>query len=204
MWTGILGALAAALLSSCLIDTNNRCGPNQTFDDDIGCSCVAGAVPKEQGCQLCVANEVAKGSNCECAPGFARNPATKLCEAETVSRCTPACSGDKTRCVPSNDGGGYCAAEGCTSNAACGAGETCALWDKKPYCMRAPLGFGAACTAPTDCTGKDAEFCETFMSHVCLVKDCDLVLQNCPAANKCCAVAFYGVNLCLPADVGCP
>lgn len=207
MCRGLWWALAAALVSSCLVDSANLCGPNQKYDDirSTGCVCVPGSVPKEQGCVPCLANEVVKGANCDCSPGHSRNPASKLCEADTISRCSPACSGEKTRCISTTDGGGYCTSDGCVSNAGCASGETCATWDSSPYCMRSPTGLGQLC-ASSPCTGLDADYCAPAAEmSACVVSGCDVKKNDCSVGNKCCDLSAVGLNaqLCIPPEK-CP
>lgn len=201
MGTGILGALVAALLSSCLIDDSERCGPNQVYDSHMGCACEAGSVKTDTGCIKCGANEVAKSTACECAEGFARNPATKLCEAG--SPCGTACDAAKPRCVAAK-GGAYCAAAGCTKEAGCATGETCAVWDANPYCMRAPTGVGKTCAAAADCAGQDADFCEATQSKMCLPSGCTPSKNDCATGNSCCDLSAFGLTtLCVPTG-SCP
>jgi CheY-like chemotaxis protein len=54
------------------------------------------------------------------------------------------------------------------------------------FCAKPPTGLGMACTAQSDCEGKGASYCESFVSHVCLVQSCATGENICQSGNACC------------------
>jgi hypothetical protein len=43
----------------------------------------------------------------------------------------------------------------------------------------------------------DATYCDTFVSHTCVVANCSLTANDCPRGLTCCSYANYGLpNLC--------
>ncbi|HEU4581272.1 MAG TPA: hypothetical protein VFS67_23600 [Polyangiaceae bacterium] len=68
--------------------------------------------------------------------------------------------------------------------------------------MQDSTGSGKACTSDADCEGQAASYCESFVSHSCLVPDCTVTPDNCHSGFECCSFAgIQGLesvpNLCL-------
>lgn len=66
------------------------------------------------------------------------------------------------------------------------------------FCKTPPKKLAEHCESSADCS-EEAAYCETYMSHVCLVKDCAKQPAVCPSEFVCCDVsALVGESLCLP------
>lgn len=66
-----------------------------------------------------------------------------------------------------------------------------------------PTGVGQTCSSDADCADTDATFCETFMSHTCLVQGCSGD-EGCYAGAECCDLSRFGMpTLCVP-EGSCP
>lgn len=147
----VLGLLAAG----CLVDSGDRCGPNQVLlPDETRCVCLEGYVAGTGGCVPCGANEVPDPvAGCACATGFVRAGAGAGCQA-------------------------------------------------LPAGVQAPTGVGKPCTAPGDCTGLDASYCESLVSHTCLVPNCTVSPDNCFTGSECCDFTSIGLPpLCIGAGL---
>jgi hypothetical protein len=66
------------------------------------------------------------------------------------------------------------------------------MWEAHPSgrCFEGP---GQSCTGPADCTG-DARYCDTFMTHVCIVQGCSLTMHDCPRGTMCCDFSRFGAG----------
>ncbi|HEX3760708.1 MAG TPA: hypothetical protein VHW23_18465 [Kofleriaceae bacterium] len=164
------------------------------------CVCDADAIPVTGGCQRCAADEVVAAGKCACPSGETKN-ALGVCA--TVAGLGDACDTATAPCTDATYS--YCATKGsatagtctkaCTSNADCDAAYTCATWEAQPYC-RTFEGLGDSCTSQADCTG-DAQFCDTFQTHSCIVAGCSLTADDCPRGQTCCDFSGFGLgNLC--------
>ena len=199
--------LAASIgLGGCLYDPDHRCGPAMTFSEaTLTCVCDANAIPATGGCKRCADDEVATGGKCGCAYGQIKN-ADDVCVTTTglgapCDTMTAPC-GDATysRCVVKGTGTRGTCTNSCSTNNDCSATYTCATWETSPYC-RTFEGAGTRCSSAADCTG-DAKYCDTFMTHVCLVSGCSLSAQDCPRGTRCCDFSRFGAGtLCAG---GCP
>ena len=200
----LFGALIALVVGSCVYDSGQRCGPAMTFvAASNACVCDSNAIAVVGGCQPCAADEVPAGGACGCAAGQSKN-AANVCVM--VAGLGDPCD---TASSPCNDAKyPYCAVRGtgtagtctkaCASNTDCDTVYTCATWEAQPYC-RTFVGVGVSCAAPTDCVG-DAQFCDTFVSHTCVVSGCSLTANNCPRGSMCCDFSGYGLGtMCTPA-----
>jgi hypothetical protein len=49
-----------------------------------------------------------------------------------------------------------------------------------------PTGLDKPCTSNADCAGLEASFCDTFVSHTCLVQGCTTSPDNCFTGKECC------------------
>lgn len=64
-------------------------------------------------------------------------------------------------------------------------------------------GVDTPCTSPSDCSGFDADFCETVVSNTCLVSECDLTdPKACSEGHHCCPFPALDLpNLCVSAEL---
>jgi hypothetical protein len=197
-----LGAVVIALaISACLYNPDQRCGPAMHFVETANaCVCDSNAVAVPGGCKQCAADEVAAGSACACPAGETKN-ASNVCAivpglgvaCDTASN--PCGDAVYSYCATSGSGTAGTCTKSCTSNNDCDAAYTCATWEAQPYC-RTFSGVGKACTAQGDCTG-DANFCDTFQTHSCIIAGCDLVKNDCPRGMTCSDFSNFGLpNLC--------
>ena len=113
---GVAGAaLLLGLVSSCLYDAGDRCGPNQTFDSSSdACVCAADAPPTNGACVPCTATDARaackKGptgfgttctSDADCAAFEASHCETLQAHVCVVAGCTKApdtCQGGQSCC----------------------------------------------------------------------------------------------------------
>jgi hypothetical protein len=188
----ILSGIIAAAASGCVLESN-RCGPNEMIYGDIErCVCVPNAANTGTGCVLCGENEVPGANSCVCAPGFMRDAGTMACVAvpaglgTACDATTPCADATFNHCATSANGSGYCTSTGCTSSADCGNGYVCDTSGAAPYCKRPPVGAGMSCTSSADCAGTEATYCESFVSHSCLVENCSVATNNCFPGTNCC------------------
>jgi len=163
-------------------------------------------------CLPCGANEVPGSTGaCECAVGYSRSAGSDAggaCEAASaalgvacvtgVNACTDATI---NYCQMASATAGYCTTQNCTSTADCSGGYVCNLTASPTYCQRPPVGAGKACTSNDDCAGTEATYCDTFVTHTCLVQGCTLSPDNCFTGSECCDLSSYGIPqpLCLAA-----
>jgi hypothetical protein len=212
IWALLMVGVGGVLLAACLVDTDQRCPTSYVYAEKLGaCTCPPNSIIADGLCKACGANEEAVGKECKCKAGTARNPAG-LCEVVTAgpgTACTTAASCTdpaNAHCqVPMGQPAGYCTSTGCTSNAACAAGWTCATWTAAPYCRRPPTGLGKTCASAADCAGLDASYCEAFQSHKCVVTGCMLSPDDCGVGLECCDLASVGLPLKMCVGAGtCP
>ncbi|MEY2935697.1 MAG: hypothetical protein RL033_6446 [Pseudomonadota bacterium] len=201
---GIVLTALGVLLAGCVYDENDRCSPGQIPLGEGLCVCPQGSVLAQQGCTVCGENEVSAGRECVCGEGFSRPAAGGACEEAPSGlgvSCTGATCADPAfpLCASASDGSGYCTRQ-CTSTANCDGGYLCDTAAASAYCQRPPLGAGRACTSDADCAGTEATFCESFMLHQCVVRDCSPAAQDCFGDNRCCDLTQFGVPapICLP------
>jgi hypothetical protein len=146
---------------------------------------------------MCGANEDAQNGNCVCIPGYAKAMEGAVCEIAAVGA---ACTGDEG-CPASfpycaTDGTDrYCSVQGC-SPTSCPSGYACEQGSAATYCGKLPVGLGEACTSDADCT-KEAKFCDTMMSHKCVLKDCVTKAITCPGFYGCCDLSMLVPNFSL-------
>ncbi|CAN5590540.1 hypothetical protein BH11MYX1_BH11MYX1_16650 [soil metagenome] len=191
--------------AGCVYDANSRCGPAMTFDETLSaCVCANNAVVDGLGCKPCAADEVAQNGACGCAPGAAKSSAG-VCEH--VAGLGDACAGadDCTSdaypyCAPATAGvnAATCTST-CETDLDCAPAYTCATWEPHPYC-RTFAGLGTTCASSADCAATDAQFCDVYQSHTCIVSGCSLATSDCPRGSMCCDFSQYGLGtLCAPA-----
>ena len=203
----LLAALGALVPSACVYDADDRCSPGQVLLTDSACGCAEGSAFTPQGCVPCAENEVAGPNGCACAEGLSRPTPDAACQAsprELGVACdagsTPCTSSQYDHCQLVSGMGGYCTSTGCASSAECEAGYACDAAASPPFCRRPPLGAGRACVAPADCAGTEATWCDTVVSHTCLVQGCSVAAQDCFEGTQCCDFTQFGVPapLCVP------
>jgi hypothetical protein len=200
----LTAALIGSITGACLYDPDQRCGPLMSFSEAAQvCVCDGNAIAVAGGCQRCADDEVASGGKCACPDGSTKN-ADNLCvmvtglgdACDTVT--APCNDATYSRCAVRDSGTAGTCTKSCASNNDCDAAYTCATWEADPYC-RTFEGFGDSCAGPADCTG-DAKYCDSFVSHRCLVNDCSLTANDCPRGTMCCDFSGYGIgNLCVEA-----
>jgi hypothetical protein len=202
----VLFAGLAAAIAACVYDSDDRCSPDQVLYDDGRCICVEGTVLTAQGCVPCGENEVAGGSECVCIEGFSRPTPDSPCQALPSAlgvACdvsgAPCSDPSYALCFAASGSAGYCTSE-CTTSEECVGGYVCDVAAAPPYCRRPPTGVGRACATDADCADTEAAYCESFMLHQCVVRDCSPADQDCFPGTQCCDLSEFGVPapLCLP------
>ena len=196
MW----GALTVMAVG-CVLDPDDRCGPNQVaWEGDERCVCAPGSAYTPDGCVPCGEHEVVTPTGCSCDTGFSRG-GDGVC-AEVVGGIGTACTTDAECANPAyphcqtSPGGNYCTSLNC--EAGCDADFSCNLAASPSYCLRPPTGNGNACTSDADCAGKDANYCELFVSHTCLVNNCTASPDSCFTGSECCEFPGTPIpSLCL-------
>jgi hypothetical protein len=195
--------LTLALLPSCLVDPERRCGAHPVLQGEL-CACETGYGLTGNQCLACGEHEVGSLSGCECAPGFGRTDPTLPCTA--TDALGQACSADSgcsdalfDYCA-SADQNGYCTRPDCQSSADCSNDYSCNTRGARSFCQRPPTGFGTACQSTADCAGFEASYCEALSSHSCLLNGCKADPSECPGDWSCCDIALLGQALCLPAS----
>jgi len=195
----------ATALSGCLYDASDRCGPAMKFAPELAtCVCDDNAVATGLGCVPCASDEVVVSGACACPAGATKN-ADHVCErvvglGDPCADATSCTSEMYSMCAPDTAGtaAGTCTS-GCASDADCGGAYTCATWEAVPYC-RPFAGLGKTCGTSADCADSDAQFCDTFQTHTCIVAGCTLGTDNCPRGSMCCDFSAYGLpTLCAEA-----
>jgi hypothetical protein len=147
----------------CLIDDDDRCGPNQTLleyaEESERCVCVEGTAFTPGGCVACGDNEMASAAGCVCVTGYVRIAATDPCTELPPDVVKP--TGQDDPCVPPNGTAaacegkeasfcdnvvsGTCLVPGCTlAPDNCFAGKEC--------CDLTTFGLGTLCIAAGACT----------------------------------------------------
>jgi len=198
-WIRLIGlGLTAQILPSCLYDSNHRCGDTMVQEgegDSTRCVCPEGSYNSGTACVQCGAHEIATPTSCDCEPGYSRPGEGQAC-VETPeglgAECDPAassCSAPYDHCEPSS-GSGYCTTTGCTTADDCEGGYAC---NASSVCQRPPVGQGKPCTSPDDCAGTEATYCDSFVTHTCLVQGCSLDPDDCFAGSECCDLSMFGV-----------
>ena len=212
-----VGLVAAALgLDGCLYDPDEPCSAHQKRSDSGNCVCVAGAIPAGpiEGCRPCGDHEVAAGTTCTCAEGYARPDPGSPCApvpAGLGAACQvggPGCADatyDTCHAIDEGEGAGYCTSAGCEGSEECPDGHACADDGDGTYCKRPPTGQGAPCVSADDCAGFEASYCETIQLRVCLVEGCAVSPDSCHVGWTCCDLSALGLDqtLCVP-DGQCP
>jgi hypothetical protein len=190
-----------AIAAGCMYDASRPCGPNMHFDDTLeACMCDDHAAPVDGGCQPCAADEVVVANACACPSGTSKD-AANVCTTvpglgDPCDATTPCDDATYSYCGMKDGATAGSCTNQCASNNDCIDSYTCATWLAQPYCMVFD-GLGKPCTTQDDCAGSDATFCDTYISHTCVVANCTLTGNECPRGLTCCDLSNYGIeNLC--------
>lgn len=201
----VLWGALLVVAAGCVLDTDDRCGPNQVaFEGNERCVCAEGSAYTPDGCVPCGEHESVSPGGCICEAGYVRDPAG-VC-AEVAGGIGTPCTSDAECTNPAyphcqeSAGGNYCTSQNC--EAGCDGGFTCNPAAAPTYCQRAPTGAGTTCATNADCEGFDANYCEAFVSRVCVVRNCNLMPDSCAAGFECCDFSAFPnpdyTSLCLP------
>jgi hypothetical protein len=202
----LVSVLAGWASVSCLYDSAAPCGEQlKVYGDNDRCTCPKGLIWTATGCVACAKNEVANVTSCDCRSGYSRPSEGAACTKNPSglgAACdkTAACSGAVyDTCAHSASGAGYCTRSDCSATAPCEGGYACEL--STGICVRPPVGAGTACEEEADCAGTEATFCDMFVTHQCLVRDCTLKPDSCFPGTECCEVTDFGISdlLCVAA-----
>jgi len=177
-----LFALLGAMPSACVYDASDRCGPNQVMYEDLRCVCDAKSAPDATGaCQPVPEAPMGLGAACDAT--------------------TPCADAEFKHCEAGADGSGYCTKADCAGAEDCTGGYACDVSVTPSVCRRPPAGLGMSCTADADCAGTEATYCDTFVTHTCLVQGCNLTQDNCFIGFECCDLSSFGIAqpLCIAA-----
>lgn len=208
----ILGAAVAmwfvgANAQGCLVDTDNRCGPNQEYNGSE-CVCAEGFALVGRSCVACGENEVAADGECACVDGFSRPTADAACEevpaglgADCDTTSTPCTDATFDFCQPTEGTSGYCTNSECSNSDECSGAFACDTTLTPSVCTRPPTGQGESCQDNSDCTGFEASFCETLVTSQCIVEGCKEQAGACHGAWVCCDYEeFLQNSLCIPEE----
>ncbi|HEY1534536.1 MAG TPA: hypothetical protein VGF76_10970 [Polyangiaceae bacterium] len=221
---GLLAVSVASLLAaSCIYDPDHRCGPNQHLGPNSSCACDDGLILQGQTCVPCGDNMTWQSGVCVCNDGYTH--AQPDAGTVDVDGGLGACvlGGPGTSCDPSempttmcNDapystcrdrggGIGYCTSL-CTADSDCAHGFVCDTTASPGTCKSSAVGQGDPCTTSDDCKGKDANYCESTIVHLCIVVGCSVQSPlSCSEGFECCDVTPLGLalTLCIP-EGKCP
>ncbi len=216
-WLRGLGvsALFSLLAASCIYDPDHRCGPNQHVSNGTACACDDGLVLSGQNCVPCPENELWQSGVCVCREGFTRDTAADGGGACVMggagTSCDPAAEASActeepfTTCRDRGAGVGYCTST-CAADTDCPRGFVCDTAASPATCKSAAVGQGDPCKTDADCVGKDANYCESTLTHVCIVVGCSIESPlSCSEGFSCCDVHSLGLalTLCVP-EGQCP
>jgi len=217
-WSTALGCAALVFALSRCIAEDGACGPHQVPSDDetYTCKCDRGYVMDEErgyGCIACKANETDSDGECICKPGYARPDEKSKCEKVEGSVIGSDCSEEQPCTDPNpycavSQSPAYCTTQGCSKNDDCPSKWRCDKSGADAFCKKPPAGLGDTCSTSADC-GKEAPFCESFMTHTCIINNCATQPSLCPSQLVCCDLsALIGESLCVDntalANGACP
>jgi len=177
-----LFAFLGAMPSACMYDSSDRCGPHQVMYEDLRCVCAPGYALASPTATTCDAIPTGIGAPCDTATASCTDPVYNHCE-------------------PGANGMGYCTNANCASSDDCTDGYACDLAVTPSVCRKPPTGLGKSCTSEADCAGTEATYCDTFVTHTCLVQGCSLAPDNCFVGTECCDLSSFGIAqpLCVAA-----
>ncbi|HEY6876477.1 MAG TPA: hypothetical protein VI299_00610 [Polyangiales bacterium] len=195
--------------AGCLIDSD-RCDVHQVKlpGDFETCVCEPNAVFNASGvgCTPCAANEVVQNGACVCAEGFTRPSAGVACQPSAAGASCSAsvpCGSDFPYCVGESGPNGYCSTPGCTKNADCPVNWTCEREGSTRYCRKPVSGLGLPCETSDQCAGYDANYCEIFVAHACILQGCAVKAVECPNEWICCdltSLFAQPISFCIPPE----
>lgn len=188
------------LASACIVDPDQRCGPNQTLSEFETCECNAASIwnTDQTECVPCRWDEVRVGSKCACRDGYVRHADGVRCEVDFAAGQPPpdAPPPAMTEVPETQD-------LSCADHGECGTNEYCRPIGDAAQCSAVPTGMGEPCESDQDCADYDATHCQTF-GKVCLVSQCSMAPDDCPPDWGCCDLSTYGLdNVCVPVGT-CP
>jgi hypothetical protein len=152
LWVALCALLAG---SSCLVDSDHRCGDDQRLADGL-CLCVEGYALQAGRCvATSVKSEPDGGIGVACTPGS-----------------LPCSDPDFPLCQTAASGRSYCTSTGCSTSADCSPGFVCNRSSSPSYCRRFYEGQKETCTSTADCARFDAQYCVVQL-NMCIVRDCE-------------------------------
>jgi hypothetical protein len=204
-------AVVAGIAGGCIYDDDERCGPHMVVSEVDACVCEAGYVLVGKECITCPEHERAQGGGCVCEDGYERlgedAACTVLPDSGAGADCADAACTDPvfSYCAEAPNADRYCTSRGCVTTADCPDTYACAKSAQGSFCQRTPRGMTSPCESDDDCAGYEANFCETLLSHSCLVQGCSLSQNDCFEGWECCDVTSYGmpIPICIP-EGNCP
>jgi hypothetical protein len=206
-----LFAVFGVLPGGCVYDSSNRCGPHQVmYGDSLRCVCDSTSAYSATGCTPCGEHEVPGPAGCACEPGYAKPAAGAACSEVPMGLGSPCSTSEPCAdptfavCAPGADGSGYCT-NACAAAEDCSGGYACNTSAAESFCQRPPTGTGVSCTSDADCAGTESTYCDSFVTHACLVQGCTVSPNDCFSGTECCDLSAFGVPqpICV-AQGGCP
>ena len=203
--------VVAAIVGGCIYDADERCGPHMLVSAIDACICEEGYVLVGKECITCPEHERVQGSGCVCDAGYERLADGAACTVVPDSGPGADCAAASCRdaafpvCIEAPNQDRYCSSRGCEGSTDCPEGFACAASAEGSFCQRSPKGMTSPCETDDDCQGYEATFCETLISHSCLVQGCSLSQNDCFEGWECCDVTSYGmpIPICIP-EGNCP
>jgi hypothetical protein len=186
------------------------CGP---LPDGLGVACndtdTPCAVADYDVCHVIAAGAGYCTSTCaadqDCLGGYTCNQAgSGFCQrppqaGDPCDDAGNACAAGKYElCHLGTDGTGYCT-NACTGDGDCSGDFRCHDPGANGFCRRPATGHGDACESAADCAGKEADYCETIQSHLCLVRCSAGNTAGCFEGESCCDFAVFN-PICVPTD----
>lgn len=221
---GCVVLIATAFLASCIIDKDksDRCSEGQVYvEETLGgidsaeCLCAPGSMPNPSGvgCIGCGEHQSVMNGKCACDVGYSAASDGGVCEKVAIgAACGGAsdCSEPFAYCAQDGDDH-YCSADSCDESS-CPTGFACQPkdGDTPSYCKKLPKGLGASCMSSEDCASGEAKFCDTTMTHSCILTGCASGDVKCPGYYGCCDLnsLVAGLSVCTPpsglTDGKCP
>jgi hypothetical protein len=130
---------------------------------------------------------------CVCVPGYAMTEGGCIKCRANESPGVDGCECDEGFV---RSGAGRCE-RAPAEDAACAMDTNCD--DVEP-----PTGVGLECTSDADCAGTDATYCETLVSHACVVQGCSVEENDCFEGNECCDLSAFGMPTLCVLEGRCP
>jgi hypothetical protein len=189
-------------------------GPCLEVPKSLGVDCNASDTPCPAGkYDVCHALDAGAGyctnactGDSDCDGGYTCNTAGPAAFCERPPQAGDACNSTDMPCTSmkfgichiSADGSGYCT-NACSSDGDCSGEYRCHDPGGNSFCRRPATGHGDACTSDADCAGKEADYCETIQSHLCLVRCGAGNSEVCFEGESCCDFAVFN-PICVPTD----